>query len=214
MSLTSFLADNADVREYLKTAFPTPKLSGRLEMVVPPQTKNPTLVGSAFDYLARWMIRRANSGVDVIEPKSWVAENGVARLPDKKSQERGIEIVRKARATFKQFLKNGDLSDVVIDDLLVDLKVRKDAALKGPDFQALIGYDLLYEIGGIDGLYYLSRITRVGFYFARHRLLTSWTISELTSSPLEETLQWLRRQLKMDAPQMGRKTKAKHSPTS
>jgi hypothetical protein len=271
MSLTSFLDDNADVREYLRTAFRKPENPRAATLVAPPLTKNPQMLGTAFDYLARWMIRSGN--LEAIEREHWVADEAVRKLPDKKLQKRGREIVQKARATSKQFLKTGDLSDgviaaavslaqldtvfrtgryvelvgtlpqaedladlrslalalpldrfkatdrcflnptfgdaslaiggadadIIIDDLLLDIKVRKDAALRTEDFHQVLVYYLLYEIGGIDGLFYLPHISRVGFYSARYRLLTAWPVKELMTGvvSLDEVLQWLRRRLEI-----------------
>lgn len=70
-------------------------------------------------------------------------------------------------------------ADIIIDDLLLDIKVRKDAAIAAEDFHQLIGYYLLYEIGGIDSIYYIPHITRVGLYSARYRLLSAWPVKDL-----------------------------------
>lgn len=81
-------------------------------------------------------------------------------------------------------------ADLVIDDLLLDVKVRKTTEVRGPDFQALMGYYLLYRISGISGLQMQPPISRVGFYFARHCLFTSWNIADLVgSTPLTETIE-------------------------
>jgi hypothetical protein len=71
-------------------------------------------------------------------------------------------------------------ADIIVDDLLLDIKVRKDVAITTEDFHQVIGYYLLYKIGGVgsDGIYYIPDITRVGFYSARYRLLSTWPLEE------------------------------------
>jgi hypothetical protein len=98
VSLTSFLQE--DAREYFKTAFRKPKnpdVSG-LPMI-PPLAKNPTVVGTAFDYLARWMVRIVNP--QVTERDHWVAESAVCRLPAE-LEERGVEIVQNTQFAVKR----------------------------------------------------------------------------------------------------------------
>ena len=219
MSLTDFVQEKG-VREYFQATFRKPKnpnVSGLA--VISSLTKNPTMVGTAFDYLARLMARTVN--LQAIERDHWVADSAVVRLPPE-LQERAVEIVQTSRSAFKQFLKDDNLSDAVIaasvslarldtvfrtggryaesindpvqpeeisdlrslvsampldqfkakkkcflnptfgdasraiggadadlilDDLLLDIKVKKDAAIRVEDFHQLVGYYLLYEIG-------------------------------------------------------------------
>ena len=65
------------------------------------------------------------------------------------------------------------------------------------------GYYLLYEIGGIDGIYYVPHISQVGLYSARYRLLSAWPLKELLTGigSLDEAVQWLSRRLGMDGPE-------------
>jgi hypothetical protein len=64
-------------------------------------------------------------------------------------------------------------ADLIVDDLLIDIKVTKEFKLTRPIFNQLVGYYLLYLIGGINGNKNI-KIKRLGIFFARHNFL--WTI--------------------------------------
>ena len=76
MSLTSFVA-NKDVRERFKQEFPSPKFSVQKLLLAPPSTKHYSLMGTAFDYLLRFYLKRLNP--QAVESR-WVAENAVTVL--------------------------------------------------------------------------------------------------------------------------------------
>ncbi|HDZ38919.1 MAG TPA: hypothetical protein ENH62_11635 [Marinobacter sp.] len=76
MSLTSFVG-NKDVRERFKQEFPSPKFSVQKPLLAPPLTKHYFLVGTAFDYLLRFYLKRLNP--QAVETR-WVAENAVTVL--------------------------------------------------------------------------------------------------------------------------------------
>ncbi len=76
MSLTNFLG-NKDVRERFKQEFPSPKFSVQKPLLAPPLTTHYFLVGTAFDYLLRFYLKRLNS--QAVESR-WVAENAVTVL--------------------------------------------------------------------------------------------------------------------------------------
>jgi hypothetical protein len=266
MSLTSFLQQNQDARHYLGVAFRKPAIP-KTALLAPTLTKNPTIVGTAFDYLVRLVLQKINP--IAIERRYWVAEGAVVRLPET-VQKRGHEIVQDARDLFKDFLNNGEMShhvisaacylaqldiffrtsryadqigvapteadvqdlrallavlpldqfraktacflnptfgdasiaiggadaDLIIDDLLLDIKVRKDGLIHTDDFHQLIGYYLLCQIGGLDGVHCTPTVERLGFYFARYGLLTAWPVAELVGTiPLADSTKWFRDRL-------------------
>ncbi|GAB4317918.1 MAG: hypothetical protein Kow0084_17600 [Pseudothermotoga elfii] len=59
MSLTSFLKDK-DVKNALERTFKKPQFNLQAELLAPPLTNNYSLVGTAFDYLFRFYIKRLN----------------------------------------------------------------------------------------------------------------------------------------------------------
>jgi hypothetical protein len=69
-------------------------------------------------------------------------------------------------------LINAD-ADLVVDEMLIEVKVTKHLKLSREHFNQLIGYYLLYLIGGIPQNKQL-KISKLGVYFARHNFL--WTV--------------------------------------
>ncbi len=76
MSLTSFVG-NKDVRERFRQEFASPKFSVQKPLLAPPLTKHNILMGTAFDYLLRFYLKRLNA--QAVESR-WVAENAVSIL--------------------------------------------------------------------------------------------------------------------------------------
>jgi hypothetical protein len=70
MSLTSFIK-NKDVKDTFKQEFKKPQLKLQAELLAPPLTTNYGLVGTAFDYLLRFYIKRLNP--DAVE-QHWASE--------------------------------------------------------------------------------------------------------------------------------------------
>ena len=73
MSLTTFLKIK-DVKERFKQEFAKPNFSAEKSLLAPPLTKNYSVVGTAFDYLFRFYLKRLNA--KAIEHK-WVAEHSL-----------------------------------------------------------------------------------------------------------------------------------------
>ena len=76
MSLTSFLKF-PPIRQQFKETFQIPKINLNAQLLAPPNTKNYSFVGTAFDYLLRFYIKQ-------ISPESidseWIAEGSVDRI--------------------------------------------------------------------------------------------------------------------------------------
>lgn len=79
-------------------------------------------------------------------------------------------------------LVEGADCDVLIDDTLIDIKTTKTLSLRRSYFNQLIGYYILYTIGGIDNCP-SSNIKNVGIYFARHSLLYTIPVASFTKTP-------------------------------
>lgn len=69
--------------------------------------------------------------------------------------------------------------DLVIDNILIDIKTYKNLKVKREIFNQLIGYYTLYRIGGIRGMSPDNQITKLGFYFSRHAYLYTYQIEDL-----------------------------------
>ena len=81
-------------------------------------------------------------------------------------------------------LVNGADCDIVIDDKIIEIKTTKKLDLKREYFNQLMGYYILYKIGGISGLPRTHQIKRIGVYFSRYGLLYLINLSEIVN---EET---------------------------
>jgi hypothetical protein len=135
MSLTSFLEDNADVRERFLQEFKKPEPIAKKELVAPPLTTRYSTVGIAFDYLLRFFIQHLNP--HTIDRGYWVAEKAVERLAyDPKVYSKGEKIVSRARKDLASFLKKGQMSDALIESALL-------LATLDPIFRAGVGHEMI-----------------------------------------------------------------------
>ena len=134
MSLTSLL-ENADVRQRFKQEFQMPKFSVKQELVAPPITTRYSTVGTAFDYLLRFVIQKLNP--DAIDKGYWVAENSVELLEQDVSLfDKGKKIVSGARKHFVEYLETGQMSDELIESTLL-------LATLDPIFRAGVGHEMI-----------------------------------------------------------------------
>ena len=135
MSLISFLADNADVRERFRQEFRKPEFLVKKESVAPPLTTHYSTVGTAFDYLLRFLVQRLNQ--DTIEKEHWVAETAVGLLVDDATLfAKGKKIVSQARKHFEEYLKTSQMSDALIESTLL-------LATLDPIYRAGIGHEMI-----------------------------------------------------------------------
>ncbi len=281
MSLTSFLK-NKDVKDAFKHEFKKPRLKLQGELLAPPLTNHYGLVGTAFDYLLRFYIKRINP--NAIE-QHWVSEASlhlleVAYLHDlleipevspvtQKLKEKITEnptlsdpivykkvkeIIQYSKKVRDEFIKTGKLSpdlykavlllaqvdviyragvvdenlgnvdekdiedlknlisiakpeyfkakkicilnptfgtasqlvggadcDLVIDDAIIDIKTTKKLDLTRNYFDQLIGYYILYKIGGINGMPSNCEIKKLGIYFSRYGYLHFIDVRDIIS---------------------------------
>lgn len=68
-------------------------------------------------------------------------------------------------------LIGGADADLVIDDMLIDIKTTKNLELRRSDFNQIIGYYASYKMGDIDGRPQNYDIKRLGIYFSRYGYL-------------------------------------------
>lgn len=91
-------------------------------------------------------------------------------------------------------LVGGADADVVLDDILVDVKVTKDPKIWRAYFNQLLGYYLLYRIGGFYGLPKRPSVRRLGIYMARQATLYEWRVRDIASMPeFEKAASWFER---------------------
>jgi len=122
MSLKTFL-DNKDVRAKFSEEFPKPKFSLKKEILASPVTKHYSLVGTAFDYLMRFYIKRLNPKAIT---KNWVAESSLEQMKETRialnTQREFIPIddnliikadgmLSQAKGAYSDYIKSGEIND-------------------------------------------------------------------------------------------------------
>lgn len=257
MSLTKFLSNNQDVRDRFRQQFNKPPLAIDKDLLAPPLSNRYTLVGTAFDYLLRFYVKRLNP--DAVETQ-WVAEHCLTQLlspllvdatididgtavdyTETKLTKRAKRIIEQAKANYSAYLRSGRITDdlfksalclaqldpiyragfidenmgnvqdediedlrkllsivdpklfksqylcmlnptfgeasrlvggadadLVIDDLLIDVKTTKKFDFQTTFFHQLMGYVVLHEIARMGDLKPKPPVTKAGIYFARH----------------------------------------------
>jgi hypothetical protein len=82
-------------------------------------------------------------------------------------------------------------ADLILDDLLIDIKTTKHLVLTQDLFNQLIGYYVLHEISGLKDGRRKSRINRLGIYFARHAHLEVFEVKDVINpKTFPGFLQW------------------------
>jgi hypothetical protein len=81
--------------------------------------------------------------------------------------------------------------DLILDNCIVDIKTTKHLVLERRDLNQIIGYYLLYLVGGITDVKNKSDITHLGIYFSRYGVLWKFPVAELgTADKLQEFKEW------------------------
>ncbi len=70
-------------------------------------------------------------------------------------------------------------ADLIIDDLLLEIKTTKDLCVRREHLDQLLCYYILHKIGGVNDQPRARPIKRIGVYFSRHALLWSIPIKDL-----------------------------------
>ena len=101
MSLLSFLEDNADVRAEFRSHFTKPDFRLKCPILAPPLTESNGFVGTAFDYLLRFYVKKLNPGA---KSRDWVEDQGLAILCESKA----IDLMAEAKKRYETFLRSTD----------------------------------------------------------------------------------------------------------
>jgi hypothetical protein len=97
-------------------------------------------------------------------------------------------------------LVRGADADLLIDDLLIDIKTVKEASLSQEYFNQLIGYYALSKIERIDGTPPQHAIKRLGIYFSRYAHLYIMPIEEVIDAQrFPDFLKWFRNRARVRA---------------
>ncbi|MFM7022959.1 MAG: hypothetical protein ACKOXB_08265 [Flavobacteriales bacterium] len=263
MSLSSILRkenNRKNVKTWFRQNFPLPKINSEKSILIKSKYYSPSLIGTAFDYLMRFEIKRINKNTfenqwnaDVViealkkkltdknslldkekkeEIKLLVSDyrkglktldrflsTGVpsnklidfttllARLDFKYrtktlasflhiSEDQAIDEIKKLHEitpwnefqteekcflnpTFEKgsSLVNGADADLIIGNILIDIKTSKTLELTRSDFNQILGYYILSLIGKINGKH-RSPVNKIGIYFARYGYLWACSLSD------------------------------------
>ncbi|WP_028843990.1 hypothetical protein [Pseudothermotoga elfii] len=123
MSLTSFLK-NKDVKSAFERAFKKPQFDLQAELLAPPLTNNYSLVGTAFDYLLRFYIKRLNP--DAVEHR-WISESalgyllmGTHGMPiDYEIIEKIEETIQYAKKAYSEYINTGIMNHDLFKTVLL-----------------------------------------------------------------------------------------------
>lgn len=117
MSLVTFIKNNADVRERFKQEFQKPRFQVHKELLAPPLTKHYSTVGTAFDYMLRFYLKRQNP--DVLDTGHWIAEISLILLQKLPSVYlKAKKIVEQAKEREREFQKTGKITNALIESVL------------------------------------------------------------------------------------------------
>jgi len=84
-------------------------------------------------------------------------------------------------------------ADLVIDEMLIDIKTTKIFQMKREYYDQLIGYYTLYRIDGIDGMPGDNEIKKLGVYFSRYGYLHSYNIEDIIDeNKFPEFIEWFK----------------------
>jgi hypothetical protein len=109
MSLLSLIS-NKDVKTRFAQEFKMPKFNKDGKLLAPPLTNRYSLVGTAFDYLMRFYLKRLNPNAIT---KQWVAE-ATPQLVPANTRILVDELLLEAHVTYDQYLETGDMNDGVL----------------------------------------------------------------------------------------------------
>lgn len=91
-------------------------------------------------------------------------------------------------------------ADFIMDGCLVDIKTTKSARLTRGQFDQLIGYYVLHDIGGIDGYHKLT-IRSLGVYYSRYGELCTFPVAPLIGTGYSSFVDWFRLKMREAYPQ-------------
>ncbi|MCH7904056.1 MAG: hypothetical protein IH944_05745 [Armatimonadetes bacterium] len=91
-------------------------------------------------------------------------------------------------------LIEGADADIILDDLLVEVKTTKRAGIQATEIYQLLCYVLLCEIGGLGNAACDHRLSRIGIYRSRHACLTTWPVEDVVDmTQYDAFLEWFKK---------------------
>ena len=72
-------------------------------------------------------------------------------------------------------------ADIIVDDNIIDIKTTKKLEFRLRDFQQILGYYVLHQIGGLDALQPKPEIKKVSIYFSRYAYLYTLNLEDIVN---------------------------------
>ncbi len=137
---------------------------------------------------------KANDG-DVIDLKKLVEI-----VPAEQFHAKNICVLNPTFGVGSELVGGAD-ADLLIDDVLLDVKTTKDASFSQEYYNQLIGYYILWKIGGAIGSLKECKISALGIYFSRHAILHKIPISTVEENVrFVEFIDWFKEKAKQEYP--------------
>lgn len=121
MSLTQFLTLK-EVKKNFRDFYPKPPFTVKCDIRAPPLTKNNSLIGTAFDYLLRFYIKRHYPQSNT---RKWVAEESLAEIKSKKKTppykevyKTGVKVIKTAKTNYNTYLNNGVITNELLTSVI------------------------------------------------------------------------------------------------
>ncbi len=87
-------------------------------------------------------------------------------------------------------------ADVVIDDIIIDIKTTINADFTRDQFNQILGYYLLNSIGGINGINKKVKINRIGIYYSRFGEMLLVPIKNIIEEDkMNNFLKWFKKEI-------------------
>jgi len=90
-------------------------------------------------------------------------------------------------------------ADIVIDDNIIDIKTTKKLEFRLRDFQQVIGYYVLHQIGGLGRLQPKPEIKKVSIYFSRYAYLHTLDLEDIVNEDtFPDFVEWFKERAKQE----------------
>ncbi len=98
-------------------------------------------------------------------------------------------------------LVGGADADLLVDNLLLDVKTTKEASLSQEYYNQLIGYYILWKLSGTIGALKEHTISSLGIYFSRHATVRTFPIDRVEGNAnFAEFIDWFREKATKEYP--------------
>jgi hypothetical protein len=174
MSLTSILKQK-EVQQRFREEFPMPELDVNAEIVAPLRSDRPGHIGTAFDYLLRFTLRRLNPSVT--HSSRWTAEVALSLLKGE-ALDRAREVIDQSKSALEAYTASGGLSDDLLRACLQLAKLDVVTRTRG-------GYDIAdidaIQPGEVEDLHRLHEVVPLESFQAEGLCLLNPTFGKASA---------------------------------